>query len=112
MGQRGGASDRHDRVAQLHARPRQNCIDPRRRRLAAAALGYRLGGPPRFGFAVPPPAAGDAMPGRPYLVFVHATSRADKLWPEAHFTLDLSFCSSAGILWPDARVAEWQTRQT
>ena len=29
------------------------------------------------------PAPGNVMPERPYLIFVHATSRADKLWPEA-----------------------------
>ena len=65
-----------------------HAIDPRHlidrcRQLAAAALGHRVEGPPRYGLA-PPPA--DAIaPGRPYVVFVHATSRADKRWPEAHW---------------------------
>jgi heptosyltransferase-1 len=60
--------------------PAQHLID-RCRQLAAAALGYRLEGPPRFGIAAPP-WAGATAPGGPYVVFVHATSRADKLWPE------------------------------
>jgi heptosyltransferase-1 len=62
----------------------QHLID-RCRQLAAAALGYRAEGPPRFGIAAPPPAAGAPVPDRPYVVFLHATSRADKLWPEAHW---------------------------
>jgi heptosyltransferase-1 len=61
--------------------PAQHLID-RCRQLAAAALGYAVDGPPRFGF-VPPPAPGDEAAGRRFVVFVHATSRADKLWPEA-----------------------------
>jgi heptosyltransferase-1 len=61
--------------------PAQHLID-RCRQLAAAALGYKVEGPPRFGLAAPLPLAGGPMPGRPYLVFLHATSRRDKLWPE------------------------------
>jgi heptosyltransferase-1 len=66
-----------------------HAIDPdqhfiaRCRQLAAAALGYRAEGPPRFGL-VPPPAAATA-PDRPYVVVVHGTSRDDKLWPDAHW---------------------------
>ena len=30
-------------------------------------------------------AAGGAIPDRPFVVFVHGTSRADKLWPDAHW---------------------------
>ncbi len=62
--------------------PDQHFID-RCRQLAASALGYRAEGPPRFGLVAPVPAPGKVMPERPYLIFVHATSRADKLWPEA-----------------------------
>ena len=67
-----------------------HAIDPdqhlihRCRQLAASALGYRVDGPPRFGLVPPPPAAG-TLPDRPFVVFVHGTSRADKLWPDAHW---------------------------
>jgi len=60
--------------------PAQHLID-RCRQLAAAALGYRAEGPPRFGLA-PPAAPAIAPADRPYAVFVHVTSRAEKLWPE------------------------------
>ncbi len=50
------------------------------RRLAARALGYEAEGPPRWRFAPPP--AGAGAPAAPYVVAVHATSRAGKLWPE------------------------------
>jgi heptosyltransferase-1 len=70
--------DAHHRID-----PAQHLID-RCRQLAAAALGYAVDGPPRFGI-VPPPPRGDVAGGRPYVVFVHATSRADKLWPEANW---------------------------
>ena len=65
-------------------------IDPDRhfivrcRELAAASLGYRVEGPPRFGLVAPAPQAG-LIPDRPFVVFVHGTSRADKLWPDAHW---------------------------
>lgn len=61
---------------------RTHALD-RARLLAASALGYGVQGPPRFGLrgrAVAAPAG-----GRPTLVAVHGTSRADKLWPEAHW---------------------------
>jgi heptosyltransferase-1 len=62
--------------------PQQHLID-RCRQLAGKALGYVPAGPPRFGLRVPeltdPPRA-------PYAVFVHSTSRVDKLWPESHWT--------------------------
>ncbi len=67
-----------------------HAIDPDRhfivrcRELAAAALGYRVDGPPRFGLVAPAPMAG-AIPDRPFVVFLHGTSRADKLWPDAHW---------------------------
>ena len=64
--------------------PAQHLID-RCRQLAAAALGYDLVGPPRFGIVAPPVMPGDIAPAGPYAVFVHATSRADKLWPDEHW---------------------------
>ena len=50
---------------------------------AAGRRGARLPreGPPRFGLA--PPRARATRPRPAYVVLVHATSRADKLWPEA-----------------------------
>jgi heptosyltransferase-1 len=52
----------------------------RNRQLAAAALGYRPDGAPRYGVEVGAALHPVAIP---YLVALHATSRADKLWPEA-----------------------------
>jgi len=84
--------------------PRQHLID-RCRQLAAAALGHRVEGPPRFGFAPPPPAAALAG-GEPYVVCVHATSRADKLWPDAHWRQLIPAFARAGyrvlLPWGDA----------
>jgi heptosyltransferase-1 len=57
--------------------PRTPALD-RSRQLAAAALGYALQGPPRFGLQGRLPRHGQRTG-----VFVHGTSRADKLWPEA-----------------------------
>ncbi|MBU1363659.1 MAG: lipopolysaccharide heptosyltransferase I [Gammaproteobacteria bacterium] len=56
----------------------------RNRRLAAAALGYTADGEPDYGIEAAP--AGFAwLPHRPYVVFLTATSRDDKLWPEANW---------------------------
>ena len=46
------------------------------------AFGYKPEGEPHFDL-VPPPLA--LAPDAPYAVFIHATSRDDKLWPEAHW---------------------------
>lgn len=56
----------------------------RNRRLAAAALGYELDGPPRFGLTVPELAADElvAFAERgPFAVLATNASRATKLWP-------------------------------
>jgi heptosyltransferase I len=50
----------------------------RSRQLAAAALKFELQGPPQYGLKATVQAAPDNT-----LVFVHGTSRADKLWPQA-----------------------------
>jgi len=63
-----------------HHVPRHLHFVERCRLLAAAALGYRVEGPPRWHFA--PPATVPAMSDRPYVALLTATSRADKLWPE------------------------------
>jgi len=76
--------------------PAQHLVD-RCRQLAAAALGYAVDGPPRFGI-VPPPAPRDAVTDRPYVVFVHATSRADKQWPEADWRRLIATLGDAGYV--------------
>jgi heptosyltransferase-1 len=75
--------------------PRQHLID-RCRQLAAAALGHRAEGPPRFGLVPPPPPAEAVAAGRPYVVCVHATSRAGKLWPNAHWRQLIAEFAHAG----------------
>lgn len=59
----------------------------RNRALAGAALGYVPEGPPDYGL-VAPVQSFDWCPSDPYVVLLTATSRDDKLWPEAHW-LDL-----------------------
>lgn len=70
---------------QLHAAER--C-----RALTGRALGYTPAGPVQYGLQVPPYAGADgAAPlastdgHKPYAVLLTATSRDDKLWPEAHW---------------------------
>lgn len=58
--------------------PQQHLID-RCRQLAAKAFGYTADGPPRFEIS---PRSFIGAPTTPYVVFIHATSRDDKLWPE------------------------------
>ena len=87
-----------------------HAIDPhqhfiaRCRQLAAAALGYRAEGPPRFGLVPPPPAAG-TVPDRPFVVLVHGTSRADKRWPDAHWRRLVETFAASGF----AVVVPWGT---
>ena len=76
-------------------RPEQHFI-ARCRQLSAAALGYRVEGPPRFGLVPPPPAAG-GVPDRPFVVVVHGTSRADKLWPDAHWRRLIGTLAASGF---------------
>ena len=68
-----------------HMVPRDLHAVVRNRRLAALALGYELPAKLDYGIAVPSGAQpADIRPtdSRPYCVLLHATSRADKLWPE------------------------------
>lgn len=74
--------------------PAQHLID-RCRRLAGEALGYQPVGAPRF--ELEPPISGDA-PDTPYVVFLHATSRDDKLWPEAHWQALVEHVVTAGFV--------------
>ncbi|MGB7502904.1 MAG: lipopolysaccharide heptosyltransferase I, partial [Azonexus sp.] len=57
----------------------------RNRQLAAAALGYVLEGDPDYGITAPI-ARFDWLSAARYVVFLTATSRDDKLWPELQWT--------------------------
>jgi heptosyltransferase-1 len=85
--------------------PRQHLID-RCRRLAARAFDYEPQGAPRFDLN--PPLLTSA-PDAPYAVFLHATSREDKLWPESHWKALLEHVTGAGLQvvlpWGDAAEA-------
>ena len=61
----------------IHIEPRTHALD-RARTLAARALGYDVQGAPVFGLQAQTQAAPVSAPT---LVFVHGTSREDKLWP-------------------------------
>jgi heptosyltransferase-1 len=63
----------------IRIEPHTHALD-RSRLLAASALGYVVQGPPRFGLRAMKVDAAAAHP--PLLVFVHGSSRDDKLWPE------------------------------
>ena len=73
--------------------PHQHLID-RCRQLAGAAFGYAPQGPPQFDLTPPP--LHDAPSSR-YAVFMHATSRADKLWPDAHWRALIEHFADAGF---------------
>ncbi len=92
------AHDVHHRV------PRNLHFVERCRNLAASALGYALNGPPRW--HIVPPVAAPAIPERPYAVLLHATSRAEKLWPEEHWRALVAHFTGAGY----ATVLPWGTR--
>ena len=63
----------------IRIEPRIHALD-RSRELAARALGYRVEGPPDFGLGHATAAA--RADEQPTLLFIHGSSRADKLWPE------------------------------
>jgi heptosyltransferase-1 len=87
-----------------HVVPRELHAVVRNRRLAAMALDYELPAALDYGIAVPS-GVGPIEP-RQYCVLVHATSRADKLWPEAAWErlgVELARRGYATILpWGDA----------
>ena len=92
------AHDVHHRV------PRNLHFVERCRYLAASALGYTLDGPPRW--HIVPPVAAPAIPERPYAVLLHATTRAEKLWPEERWRALVAHFTGAGY----ATVLPWGTR--
>ena len=66
-----------------HAVPSMLHAVDRNRQLAAAALGYQVGGPCDYGLRVPD---GAPLPVRtPFALLFTMTSRDDKLWPEEHW---------------------------
>ncbi len=86
----------------------------RNRRLAAGIFGYALTDAVNYGLRVPPSAVG-ATPPMPYVVFLHATSRADKMWPEAHW-IALAEClrrhqQGIGVVLPWGNAAEKRTSE-
>jgi len=103
-----GASAREPLAARFydvaHVVPRDLHAVVRNRRLAAMALGYELPAVLDYGIAVPS-AVGSIAP-QPYCVLLHATSRADKLWPESAWErlgAELARQGCASILpWGDA----------
>ena len=78
-----------------HAIDRDQHFIAKARAMAAAALGYAFDGPPRWKLAPPPRTA--ATPDPPYAIAFHATSRTDKLWPEADWTGLLAHFAQAGF---------------
>ena len=84
-----------------HRVPRDLHFVHRARRLAGGAFGYVPEGLPRWNFRVPATRA--PLPERPYVVVLHATSRDDKLWPEANWRGVLDAWHRAGY----ASVLPW-----
>ena len=56
----------------------------RNRELVAKALGYEVGAEPIYGISMPEASPHKALRA-PYVVFLHATSRTDKEWPEENW---------------------------
>lgn len=56
----------------------------RNRLLAAHACGYQVTAPLSYGLRAPA-ARAEWLPASPYVVFLHATSRANKTWPDRHW---------------------------
>ena len=89
-----------------HVVPRDLHAVVRNRRLAALALGYEL--PAALDYGIAAPAAAGPIAGKPYCVLLHATSRADKLWPEAAWQQlggELA-CQGYGLVLPWGDAAE------
>jgi len=64
---------------------RQHAVD-RNRQLVAQAIGYTLRGSADYGIQPPVIPRPDWLLVGPYVVLLHSTSRADKLWNEANWT--------------------------
>jgi len=79
-----------------HRVPRDIHFISKARALAAATLGYEVSGPPRWRWRVP--ATADALPERPYVVALTATSRAAKLWPDEGWRALIAEVTRAGFI--------------
>jgi heptosyltransferase-1 len=100
------AHDVHHRVSR-HLHFVERC-----RNLAAAALGYTPNDPPRW--HIVPPNVAPAIPERPYAVLLHATSRAEKLWPDERWRALIMHFARAGyavVLPWGAQAEERRSRQ-
>ncbi len=71
-------------------------FEDRCRQLAGAALGYAPSGSARYGIVAPPPPPA-LLPAGPYVTLFHATSRADKLWPEERWRALIAALAGAGF---------------
>lgn len=69
----------------------------RLRSLAAQALGYRVEGLPAFSLSAPEePVPG--LPERPYALLLHATSRAEKQWPDENWRALIARLAQQGLV--------------
>jgi heptosyltransferase I len=84
----------------------------RNRALAAAAFGYVPSAEVDYGISAPRDAAWHA-PHQPYAVLLHATSRADKQWPQLHWIALGKTLNERGIhvVLPWGNPAEKQTSE-
>lgn len=99
-----GYAHRHRVDLRLHAIERL-------RQLAGAEFGYRPEGLPAFGLRpaeVPMPQ--DTVPAEPYAVMLHATSRAEKRWPDDDWVALAEALAARGLttVWPWGSTAEQQ----
>jgi len=67
------------------------------RAVAAGALGYSIDTPPHYGIRAEALVA-DWLPTSPYAVLMHAASRPEKLWPEAHWIAIGRYLLEHGII--------------
>ena len=88
----------------FHITPHVHAV-PRSRELCARALGYDLPADLCFGLQAATPSAHAAVDtlaqlrsaARPCVALVHGSSRADKLWPQAHWVALASELDAAGL---------------
>ncbi len=69
----------------------------RNRQLVEKALSYEANTAPSYGLALPKAAPDKALQA-PYIIFLHATSRADKEWPEENWIALGQFFSQRGFI--------------